>query len=478
MPSAKCLDRLYIVGGFVIVHFIFYALGGEFNFGSVYSHYQFLDVEFLKNGSFADLRYLHSQPPLLNLQTAIFFRLGGEYAPLLAQTFMVTLGLLACLSIHDLLSNLGLSRRAALGAIFFLLASPAFLLYEHYYFYAFMVGSLFSFAAWFLQRWSREENLFSLAGFASAMTFISLLRSSYHLVFLGLIYFIVWMASRSARKRPAAGILTASLALVFAWYAKNLIIFGFFGPSSWMGMNFVNKVVSGVSQQRQELAVQEEGLSSYLVFRSIAEYPPVKWDRDFPNISILTAEEKSNGLPNLNHAQYVPLSAKMGKEAIALAKKHPEYYLNSVVTAAGLTFFSATNYPLLGNNTVQFKGWLQAYDKIIQGAFLQRKGKPFGLCLFLLAAYALTLAFMARRTFFDWKAKRFSEMQLPLFCLTTMLFSLSLGVALETGENNRFRVEIEPLFYLFFCLGIFRLYHYARSAKALSGGKPPLAVNV
>ena len=68
------------------------------------------------------------------------------------------------------------------------------------------------------------------------------------------------MENKAVRRQIALACILCLLPLV-AWYSKNLVMFGFWGPSSWVGTNVV-QVASQIVKEPEIKEMQAAGLLS------------------------------------------------------------------------------------------------------------------------------------------------------------------------------------------------------------------------
>src|SRR5260370_4744 len=100
------------------------------------------------------------------------------------------------------------------------------------------------------------------------------MRSVYHLAWVAAALLLLAMARRPSRKAVVA--LTVSFALVGGLYLKNWLFFGFFGPSSLLGLNLY-RITTELLPPEERLTLVERGELSpfalYGVNRPITAYP-------------------------------------------------------------------------------------------------------------------------------------------------------------------------------------------------------------
>jgi hypothetical protein len=228
---------------------------------------------------------------------------------------------------------------------------------------------------------------------------------------------------------------TAAVLLVGTVFLKNLMLFGFFGSSSWMGMNLWKVVPTGGKAAQiadSPVAMQEP-------FSPITEYPERfrEVPTPFCGIPALAAEYRQNGKPNLNHFGYIAVSKDYGKKGAELIRQDPAGYAGIVLKAWDVYFAPAGSYHLIASPNIDA---LQPYARLT-GFAASRWLVPAGFllmvtcCLFMVSGKLRHETGRGERLFF-------------LFCLATVLYAAVIGNLLEHGENMRFRVQTDPLLLL------------------------------
>ena len=199
--------------------------------------WQYLDPQILKTDLLRGLYFLHSQPPLFNAFLGLVLKLFPQhYEQAFAWIFQtLSFGTLLLMGLIMRKLEINLKLIFAFCAVFALF--PNFLIYTNLLFYTLPVAFLLLLSCLFLQKFVESQRLKYAVLFTSTAGIIMLTRSIYHLVWFvlcaAIIFFLIDRNSRRIFLRAA--ILPVLVVIVL--YAKNSVLVGSFGPSSWMGMN-------------------------------------------------------------------------------------------------------------------------------------------------------------------------------------------------------------------------------------------------
>ena len=225
---------------FVLSRLLYSGAGLRFDADTIRRTWHFIDNDLLKNDLWRSVFYLHTQPPLMNLLTGIGLQLFPESYAGIFRAFFIVGGLFLTLAIYFLGNRLGLPKFLSFILAVWFSISPATVVYENYYFYTYPTTILLTLSAVFLARFLENRRaldglLFSLMLAANALTW-----SLFHLVWLlGCFGMVAFLLKENHRK---ALWLVPAFLLVFAWYAKNGILYDSFTASTWAGLNLFKTV--------------------------------------------------------------------------------------------------------------------------------------------------------------------------------------------------------------------------------------------
>lgn len=503
---------------FALSRWMFWRLGVRFGPSTFCGFYQCLDLELLRTNLWSALLNLHSQPPGYNLMLGLAAKACPESTLLCLQWIYLALGFSLYASVYGFLRLSNFSRLAAMLAALAFINSPSSILYENWLFYTYPVAVLLVLAAVMLRRFLTAPHTATAAAFLLLCAGACLTRSAFHLVFiLACVPFA--LIPRSASRRRIAVWAVCAVLLVTSLYVKNLSRFGFFGSSSWSGMNLfriaaysanarsvkdcvqpkripsigsvVNLAARSPGSNTLNRLVQEGRLSrvaAIMPFSKITAYPEAfrtqLWHR--VNAPELTEPYRKWG-QNMNHEAYVSVSREYQTASTYIIRHHPRQYAAAVFDSWLLYGMPSWHYDFLTANVgalsryIELLSWTCGRDWIVdlqplkQGLF-RSHGPPLPYPVaFLVVLLAVLLGACVRSAVFIHRSIRQADPSGLAFVFMTMtvMYVAVVGNAVEIGENNRFRVETDPLIFLLAVVMARDLLCYvARRWKCGDGERP------
>ncbi|RLE19795.1 MAG: hypothetical protein DRJ65_19595, partial [Acidobacteria bacterium] len=293
---------------------------------------------------------------------------------------------------------------------------------------------------------------------------VALTRSLFHLVWVVVsLGMIMAIQPRLGIRRSVVG-LVIPLVLVGGWYAKNQVVFGFFGSSSWLGLSLAKTATARLDPEDRGALVADGVLSSWALvkpFSPLERYEAAAGMHfEDSEVEALGQRIKASGHPNFNHRGFVDISAVCRRDAFAVILSQPSLYLNSVVTAVRRFFSSAVAYPPF-------------LDNLVVMAPVYRFGEmTWSRPVAVAAAFggALLISILAALTAFRQGGR--AEGFIWLWVIWTLLWVLVVGSLVEVGENHRFRFLVTPLVWLTMADAGRRLWCQLRADSLASCKKP------
>lgn len=484
--SIAAADRkmcLWLVGVFVASRIAVYAAGVRFDSLPIHYYWQYLDLDLLRTELFRSLLYLHSQPPLFNLLLGVVTKIapGGE-GVLLAVLYRL-LGLMLTIALYFLMRELDVGRKVAFWLTVLVTVSPATLLYENYAFYTYPVTVILVVMFLFLKRFLDGFRFTDGVFLFGLMAAIALTRSLFHILWVTAVVAWVWVVARGHRKQT---LFAAALpfVLVAATYLKNLAIFGFFGVSSWLGMNLAIVTVFPLEHSVRQELIEQGTLSQYALYSPFQQPEVYGLGRGTTGVAALDHTTKTGGHVNFNHFGYIEVSQRYMKDAVRALRVRPDGAVRGVLAATGFYFRPANEYYYLRDNREKIRVFDAAYSTLLYGRPTFRDhydrpegGRPFGwyvrglrrvspsIVVLYAAAFLIGLATLVRGI----RRRTFSPAAATLVALVGTAFWITVfGVSLEVRENNRIRYPSEPLVVVAMAAGAARWMH-ERSASRRSG---------
>lgn len=432
-----------------------HAAGVRFDARSASWFWQYLDLELLRDEPLTSLFHLHSQPPAFNALLAV-----GQHFPhpeLFYEVVFRTLGIALAVGMARALLRLGVSRAGAIAGVWLFAALPSSILYEAWLFYSLPIAVLVLWSVVAFADAAARRSRGSIALFVALCALLVLGRSVFHWVWvLG----AALLLATHVRARPRRRALAVALLLFTcgALFAKNAVVFGFAGSSSWLGMSLAKHTLEPLDPaERAALVVDEPPevarLVQLLPFSELDRYPAALREvpERFADVECLARPRKRNGQVNLNHAAYLTISehyARLSKRALM---RHPDVYAASVERAVLTLASPSVEYWELLPNLQKLDGWhavvlrlggVSPFDpgtyRAFDAAYLATRVSPLLVILALLTLLWATATASSRRAPFARKA-------MLRFALFTVGFVTLAQVLVEVGENHRIAYEVFPV---------------------------------
>lgn len=391
------------------------------------------------------LVYLHMQPPLYNLWGALHFWIYGSSAVAAMQWSQIALGVATCGMYYPIGRAMGLPRAAAAVIGLLLAALPSLVLYEAYSLYESITLFLVTLIAFCASLYATRRTLLTAVATAAALNLLMLTRSSFHLALIVPIAAVLLIAARDRRLRMALFIVLVTLPTI-GWYAKNEAIFGFFGASSWMGMNLFRASVRNLEPHQLEDYVASGAISQMTVdqpkgFRRPELYRPYGYVKTSP-IYVLNQDD-------LNNINMLDIAGEYERSALNLIRAEPLNYLRNVGISYLRFNWLASGYEHLVFNRAQLPAWWLAYERVVYGLpLLERFGSLSSFLIPLIQIELIAVWLLRRRRRGESLVEFVRAQPATLIGDGLLVYAVIVGTMLEYGENDRFRFAVEPLIWL------------------------------
>ena len=471
---ARGRDFWPLVGLFAVVRLLALLAGQRFDADNLTTWMQIADVALLRDHLGRTLWYLHSQPPLFNLIVGLAVKAGPAMFPWLMWLLYAGVTLGGILAFHTLLRDLGGRPRLAFAIAAGMCVAPAVLLYAHKLYYDGLVPWMLCIALWGLHSGIRQSSFVRLLGGFATLSAVVLLRSMIHpIVFVVVAMAYIGLAHGQRRRVAAAALLPA--ATIGAVMAKNMLLFGMAGFSSWAPLNLDHTTVDRLPPPLRARMIADGRLSHLAVIDGLS--PPDAYLRLVPPIAptgepSLDAVHKSTGDYNWNHIVYTRLGDARTKDAIAALRADPAAFAKVLATSTYHFHRPASEFKGLERNLAVIAPWEQAWNAVVGlqpvawvGGTLD-KGRPQAALLQLsytkllvslgfvaegvLVTFALLAAIRARR----WPDPRLAT-ELAIVMIGGFVFLVS--SSFDVWENNRASFDVAPLLLIGAVMAVLRL---------------------
>jgi hypothetical protein len=441
---------LLIIALFGVTRLVFYSAGIRLDIMPLLWFWQFIDPVLLKRHLFQSLFYQHTQPPLFNFLVGIVLKVARNSEILAFHLLYLAAGLLLSIYLFKTMLRAGIAPKisAILTSIF--IVSPSSILYENWLFYTYPVTLFLILSAFFLHRFFSTQKWTDGLIFFSLLGLCVLTRSLFHLIWFLLILFMLVNTGKKFSKTILFS-ATIPFLLVCSIFVKNWFIWGEFTNSTWLGMSLFKVASNNVSQGEMVKLVQKRHLSEaslYHPYSWLSTYPVELRNAPQTEIPVLDQKLRSTGFNNYNQLAYHRISKYYLSDALYLIRHYPASYLHGLLKSFSIYFWSSSDNYFLKVNRDRILGYNRAFDTIFYGKF-GSDGEPGW---FLVAGIPLLLFFSVRYLLRKDQDMSVATKVTLLFITLNILYVTLVGNALETGENNRFRFEIDP--YLYVLLGV------------------------
>jgi predicted membrane channel-forming protein YqfA (hemolysin III family) len=423
--------------------------------------WQLLDLRLLRNHLVESVWHLNSQPPLFNLYAGVVLKLPtGMQLPVEVVSYLA-MGWVIVLATYPLLVELRVPVIAALVVtIVGIVASPAFLLYENWFSYAYPSAACNVIAAYCLVRYLRTERWGYGVGCFTAASVLVLVNSTYQIEWLIVPLVVVCVVLRH-RWRRAVVVAAVPLLVVVSWYAKDLAMFGTTTTSSWLGMNLARMVLfRAPPAQIRQLQRQGtlNGLASVTPFSPPDLYVPRYARLGHTGVPALDEVIEPNGAINFNNPIYITVSSEYLRQDIGFIRAHPGEYQTDVGIAVRDWLSPPEQYFAGPNNrnwenllgySVEYDRWVEwqpTVDPSIASVSLFAHTAPKPSYLSYQAIAVLILALLGT-PIVAWRRRRTDRAMAATLGILwwTIGYAFVVTSLLEVGENERFRFELGPL---------------------------------
>jgi hypothetical protein len=407
--------------------------------------WQTIPIDLLANRLWESLWYLHAQPPLYNLYGAFFLSISPDRMLPLMQYGNILLGSLIPGMYFVVLKQMtGRYNLSLIIGITFAL-DPSLFLFEAYILYDLLTIFLIVSSVFLLVLYIKTNTLGVAVLFILALNLLVLTRSAYHFLIIPIALLLICVAASDKWKKI---LITGGIICLFSfgWYAKNYILYGFFGASSWLGFSLWE--VTSIEYSSDALnTLSEQGIIEPMVAHLEVFNPPSTYG-SYGYI-------KESEIPLLNGEDFhniniIDIAAVYRDNALALILNYPKSYLRSVWRAYQIFNFPTCQFKHHILNIEKIQPHVDFYAQIIEGGILDnylpiKMGTIFFVMIpASILGYIGFFLFSVIKTPKRWIGLIRQEIIL-LWMLLLITYTTFIGTFLEIGENNRERFYIEQL---------------------------------
>ncbi len=455
-PSER-FALLTIVAAFVASRALYYQSGN--GFATNLGFWQFLDLPLLQSRLWESLLYLHSQPPLMNLSLGVAAKFFPAFYPLVLQVLFAAIGLALAIVMFLLMIDLDVPTGLALLITLVFEIGPATLMFENWFYDTYPTTFVLVLAAFCLNRFLRDKRRLYGWAFVCCLALPVLMNSSFQVVwFLGVGAALYLLLRQEMHPLFAPGL--AMLAVILAWYAKNLLLFGTLSTSSWFGMNLCTMTTLQFPPADRHQLVAAGKLSAMSLGMPFVRLG--SFSAPLTGVPALDEKTKQNGLSNYNNIAYVQLSRICLHDAVWVLRHRPKAYLHAVAATGQLYLQPASHEPpTLHPNQMKMSGWIALYERGLL-AVPVRLGGPYSdgeihygnespdyrVSILLAVAVPLLIGWGLATVISGGKGLPIAARATLLFAVLGILYTGLTGILFNAMENSRFRYVADPLYLL------------------------------
>jgi hypothetical protein len=412
--------------------------------------WQMLPSDIIRHHFFQGLLHLHAQPPLYNLLGGLAFKLLQPHHLAAQQWLNIGLGSLAAAMTYLLCKEIFRNRYAAFCTTLFCSLNPAIFLYEANVLYDFLCFFLIILGGWCLVRYCRKQTIGALIGFCAGVNSLILVRSLYHVVLLVPLAILVVLASRRRVKKALLVFLLIGL-LPVAWYAKNAVMFGFFGSSSWLGMNLFHQVSYHILPQQMTRAGCDAMVFDKGVFLYPSDYAPYGFTA--------TSTVPSLNNDDMHNINIVAVSDVFFKNSMRLIRNYPGHYIRNMAHAycifckPSTQFYDLTEWVVRVAPHVAVWEWL---DGRIDLPWCAGVTNSVIFLPFSLVVICLLLIHKKRTGGWRWRDV-LRDNTLLLYMALMVCYTVVVSSMFELLENNRFKFPVEQFMWMLVLYSAFEM---------------------
>ena len=474
---------------------LYYWAGIRFDTHILASNFQFIDLQLLRTRLFESLFYFHMQPPLMNLLVGLAVKAFPDHYGAALHALYLIAGLSSGIFLYILMRRLGVGSKLSTGLTILFVVSPAAVLYENFPMYEYLIMCLLLASSVVLYNLILQPNFWLALVFFSLLATLAWIRNLYHP------FYILAIAATLAfflPKKRITVLAAAALpfATVLALFLKNLVVFGLFSSSSWLGQNLQTITIHQLTDSEQASLIEQKKLDPIARFEAgtpVANYRPFFPDVKPTGIPVLDQEVKSSGDVNTNNILYLKADLAYRKAAFEVLRYRPVAYLRSVAIAWFAYFRPPSDFFQFEASRAHIRRFDRMFNLVVFGQLreagnkelrvLRSQGRTVSMALytgiFLIIGFPFLFFWALVYLIRGIRRRTLPAPQVGL--LVFVVFNIAYIVLttnfLSSFENNRYALPSDPLYValLGLCLQQTRLLKKPRVAPAERGNQSRIA---
>lgn len=461
---------LYVAVRIIVI----FVCGFKFDMRPLIYFDQTLDPILLRDRLLESLWYCHTQPPVMNFVIGVGLKIFGPSATAF-YLWNAALGLLGAFALYELMRRMRIGAGVSVLFVLLLFLGPTALVSEQQLFYDYPLMACMCVAGLLLHRYATNGSWRDGLLFFGMVAIVALTRSLYHPIWLVGVIAALVLARRAWWRRTVLVGLPA-LVVVVGWYVKNLVIFGGFFGSSWMGANLHSPAISKVPHaERVELIAKgefspasftDDPFVSLDSFRTLGyTIKPIR-----TGIPALDMERRTTGAANYNNPNYIDIHKDLERDAKKIIMERPMLFARSLIAAAVIYCTPPSEVWSFYPNRLKIIPYDYIYNKVVFGQVNYWAGREyyefghdttfqprttstviynlFHAGIFLLVMIPLLTVLSVIWWWKAWRRGESVDAMVYGYIAATLLFTAVIGNLFSVAENNRYRFVVDPYYLL------------------------------
>jgi hypothetical protein len=338
-----------------------------------------------------------------------------------------------------------------------MLADPGYHLFQHLYFYPFILNFLFITALFLFSKLLKSYETRFFYGSVFILASVTNMRSLFHPIWALLCCFLLLLLlsilhgkDRILRCRHTWIASLLFIVLLIAWPLKNLLLFDTFTFSTWTGYNLSHRIP--VNSQKIERYLHK-GIVSDQTKRRIEKFAE-RFGQD--QITLLSEATKFGGARNWNHYVFVETNKPLAEKAIQWRVSNPKAWIGNILLNytkwTRATYIFPYDGEIQGPRNPVYLTYAEVYRDLffadMQMRWLfQAWDENHSVTLFGAVVLPCLVLLVLLTLFTDWiKASRGLSINTCMLLIASFIFAWNLIVPCLTDgiEGNRMRFSVTP----------------------------------
>ncbi len=268
----------------------------------------------------------------------------------------------------------------------------------------------------------------------------------------------------------------AAVAIPFAMYLKNYILFGVFGASTMFGFNLSKVNVAPLSPDDVRLLC-DEGIIPPIVARYPSFWPLVEGQANYAEYGYnLHGKSDLVNQHDFNNINLIQIAAVYGRASKAMIRARPREYIKDVTLAYWRFCEPPSRSWVFRDNPARMEPYRTIYLDIVDCEWVRYVCPHFAghsaipslvmpILPILLLSYIVRRLVLNGLSFRKWRLEAIQNC--TEWCVFgILLYGTLLGTFGERGENNRYFLYVEPLYICALSIAVLRASRWFRAVRA------------